>query len=542
MKKLNKCFVKRTGGSLLLGLLCQSLAWAGDSPAQPMMLAAAPMAKPDAATAPVSFAISAFDISGNEKLSSAQLQAVVAPFVGRDRHVDDLLAAKAALLKAYNDAGFSLVAVGLPKQIEKDGVVRLRVVEIKPAQVKVTGNQAYSTANIRAQLPALKDGELPDMAALDRQVQLANENPSRALRLEFQPGSSAGSADVDVQVTELDPLRLGLTLDNTGNSATGRTRLGLIVHHSNLWDKSHVAALSVVTSPEKPETVQQLGFSYQVPIPQWGDILLFTASHSSINNGLVANAFDVSGKGDALGLHYRRNLWRDGQSRHVLDVGLDQRQYKNVVDFFGFNLGVDVDERPISLAYVYGGQHASLEWGVGISHVRNLSGGGRNNDATYAASRAGAQADWKLWRYNADLKWHAPGDWLGLVSLSGQETDEPLISGEQWGLGGARSVRGYQEREVIGDTGQRLSLEVYSPRFAGTQRLLAFVDYGRMHRINAQVGEPVGKMLQGYGLGWRWGEGGKGLSLSLDLAMAGKDGVTTAKHHQSAQFSAVWWF
>jgi len=51
-----------------------------------------------------------------------------------------------------------------------------------------------------------------------------------------------------------------------------------------------------------------------------------------------------------------------------------------------------------------------------------------------------------------------------------------LISGEQFGLGGADSVRGFEEREISGDDGIQLNLETHSPSFGPGLRPLAFAD------------------------------------------------------------------
>lgn len=279
------------------------------------------------------FQIRRFAFSGNQKIPEDQLQQVVSPYLGEHQSVQDLLAAKAAILKAYSDAGYGLVAVGFPKRIESDGVVTLRIVEIKPGKVRVVGNKAYSEANVRAQIPALQDGEMPNQSDLSRQLFLANDNPSRNIQMNFAPDKEPGVMDVELAVRELNPLRYGVTLENTGNKQTGNTRVGGIIHHSNLWDKSHIGAVSFVTSLEKPNQVQQLGLSYQVPLAVWGDSVTFNASHSTVNSGLVANAFDISGQGQSVGAHYQRNLARDFYNKHVLDVGLDYRAYKNTINF-----------------------------------------------------------------------------------------------------------------------------------------------------------------------------------------------------------------
>lgn len=487
------------------------------------------------------FAIRAFAFEGNRQLGDEALQRAVSSYLGEGRNVQDLLAAKAAILKAYGDAGYGLVAVGFPQEIGKDGVVRLRIVEIRPGKVRVTGNNAYSEANIRAQLPALKDDAMPDQEALSRQMFLANDNPSRSIQMNFAPGAAPGEMELELAVRELDALRLGVTLENTGNRQTGTYRLGLIAHHSNLWDKSHIGAVSLATSPEKPDAVQQLGLFYQVPLAELGDTVTFTASHSSVNSGLVANAFDVSGQGQSVGAHYQRNLARDFYGKHVLDVGLDYRAYKNTVNFFGINLGVDVDERPLGIAYQFSHRDPSLEWGAGAGYVANIGGGARNDNATYAASRVGASANWDLLRFNAGVKYRCDSDWIFSVALDGQSSNKPLIPGEQFGIGGLRSVRGYEEREITGDSGERIGVEISTPQIAGAHRLVAFADSASMRRNNPQVGELAFKSITGYGLGWRMGLD-NGLNVSLDVAVAANASLITPGNRTSGHLSAVWWF
>ena len=49
------------------------------------------------------------------------------------------------------------------------------------------------------------------------------------------------------------------------------------------------------------------------------------------------------------------------------------------------------------------------------------------------------------------------------IRADGQWAGQPLISTEQFGIGGVNSVRGYHEGEVFGDTGWHMSLEQKTP-------------------------------------------------------------------------------
>jgi len=88
----------------------------------------------------------------------------------------------------------------------------------------------------------------------------------------------------------------------------------------------------------------------------------------------------------------------------------------------------------------------------------------------------------------------SPG-WVLTARADGQWSSEPLISNEQFGLGGVNSVRGYHEGEVFGDTGWHLSLEQQTaPVIVGmvygntplTLRGSVYTDYGRVFLLDPE--------------------------------------------------------
>jgi hemolysin activation/secretion protein len=195
----------------------------------------------------------------------------------------------------------------------------------------------------------------------------------------------------------------------------------------------------------------------------------------------------------------------------------------------------------VTVSYQYAAQKANLSVAGSLGYSHNLSGGARNDDATYDASRSGATASWNLWRANLDYRTGAPSQWGYHAVLEGQYTTDALISGEQFGLGGARSVRGFPERESSGDRGWRMTNEVLTPALAEQHRFLGFIDGGRQSRVNALPGEESSEALMSYGLGWRWTLGRSMIS-ALDWARVVNGTPGTRQGHQAVHFSAVWRF
>jgi hemolysin activation/secretion protein len=100
-------------------------------------------------------------------------------------------------------------------------------------------------------------------------------------------------------------------------------------------------------------------------------------------------------------------------------------------------------------------------------------------------------------------------NWVLSFHADGQIASEPLVSNEQYGLGGVNSVRGYHEGEVFGDDGWRASLEQKTPAFVvgrvGRSQALVvrgsiYMDYGEVYLVQRPFDTRT--PLWGAGAGW----------------------------------------
>jgi hemolysin activation/secretion protein len=484
------------------------------------------------------FPIRGFFIHGNSVIATDRILQGLTGYLGEEQTAAALLQARDAVYRLYQQAGYEMVSVELPSEIGTDGIVRLQVRETTIGRVTVTGNEHYSPEHFRAVLPSLQESRSPNLAGLARELFLANDHPGYRVALQFTPDSN-GSANVEIKVKDAGPVRAALSADNTGTEATGRSRATLTASHANLWGLGHEGTAGYTTSPQSPAKVRQLVLSYLLTLPAWANRLQFGYSYSNTDAGRVADVFNVAGQGSTYSVRLQHSLRRTDTARHLIEFGIDDKRYRNTVDFFGSNLGVDVNARPVSFNYAFSGRDGATGAGAAIGYTRNLSGGARNDDATYAASRSGASSSWSVWRANAELTSAIAPEWNLRAAIDAQYTSGPLISAEQFGLGGARSVRGFQERETSGDRGWRVSSEVLSPRLAEQHRLLAFIDAGRLDRLNLLPGEAAGASLLSYGVGWRWAVGGS-ISTSLDWARVVRGTPTTPAGSSAVHFSASW--
>ena len=171
-----------------------------------------------------SFDIARFQVEGNTLLPSETVEVLVAPYVGKGKVYGDVQQALEALEGEYRRLGYGTVQVNVPEQELTGGVVRLVVQEGVIGKVTITGNQHFNDENVRASMPDLKEGAAPNMRKLSENIQLSNESPAKQIAVTLGTSAVEGQVDAKVEVKEEDPQRFYVTLDNTGNKATGYAR------------------------------------------------------------------------------------------------------------------------------------------------------------------------------------------------------------------------------------------------------------------------------------------------------------------------------
>ncbi len=448
------------------------------------------------------FDIKRYKVEGNTLLSAGKINSILAPFTGMGKDFGTVQEALETLEKAYHDRGYIAVHVTLPEQELANGVVRLEVTETRIGHIKIQGNKFFDETNIRRSMPALREGQSPDITDVSGSLKLANENPAKKVNLQLQSIDQENEIDAKLAVTDDKPWKVGVTLDNTGDDHTGRFRTGFLFQDANVFNRDHLLTLQYITSTSQPDHVSIYGMGYHIPFYSLESSLDFIGAYSNVDSGTLSvssNNLQVSGKGTILGLHYNQNLARIGNYEHKLTLGLDYRAYINNVAFGSIQLGSNVTVHPLSLTYAGTWTLEKTNAGFYLGVSRNLPGlgeGDRDTEEYFEKVRDGAPVGYNILRFGANIVYSFGNDWQTRVVVNGQYTDNPLVPGEQFGLGGASSVRGFDERVIADDRGISGSIELYSPNLAklismsGAQcRALVFYDMGYISEINPLPGE-----------------------------------------------------
>jgi hemolysin activation/secretion protein len=512
---------------------------------------------------PATFAVRRFVVEGATLIAPERVDAALAPYLGPDRTIADLREARAALESIYARRGYGATQVLLPEQEIKEGVVRLRVVEVKLGAVRIEGNRFFDDDNIRASLPALAPEEPLATRRLATELRLANENPVKQTTVVLKPGGREDEVDAEVRVSDQRPYRFSLSLDNTGTPQTSNYRIGAGFQYANLFNRDHVLNVQYVTSPSQEDDANQLalppnsrvtiwGAGYHAPLPRLGDSIDLVAGYANVNSGVVQNLFNISGSGRVYAGRYNFGLPQLGNVEQKLSLGYDVLYYDNNVVPEGTSTTIVPDYvlHPLSLGYAGLWRGARDELNLYMSGVRNLPGGSNGDQAQFDLVRPGAEADYALGRLNAVWLHSLPHGVQTRVRFTGQYTSDMLLPAAQFGIGGMDSVRGFFEREFVGDRGFSGSFELYSPDLAaldagGTSdvrvRVLAFYDYGRAWIINPEVFEQRVTGISSVGPGVRLAYRSN-VSLRFDYGFILQKGTASNDSSGRANFSLVWVF
>ena len=484
-----------------------------------------PSPEPPAYTPPPRFDINRFEMVGASALSSEEMEQLVAPHTGKNKDFADIQRALEALEQAFRDRGYGVVQVILPEQDITRGIVRFRVIQPRVGRVAIEGNTHFDAENVRRSLPSVKEGETPNSKEVARNLQQTGEHPVKQTNVLLRSGESEELVDVTIKIADDKPWRAFFTLDNTGTGDTGYFRSGVGLQHTNLFNRDHTLTASYITSPGHVSEVTIFGLGYRIPFYDLNSSLDLIAGYSDVDSGVVQGLFNVSGSGSIFAARWNYFLpkWKDVEQK--VAFGLDYRAFTNEVLLQGQPLVPDITVRPASVTYSGLYRMTAAELSFYAAAAANIPGGNDGDQAAFTASRAAATDNYTLYRYGLNYTRQFRNEWQTRLGFNGQYTRNALVAGEQYGIGGPDSVRGYLLREVSNDKGYATQIELYTPDLARNvgltdsykARLLAFYDWGAVQRNHALPGEQERDSIASAGIGLRLTYG-KSLSFRLDLA------------------------
>jgi hemolysin activation/secretion protein len=407
-----------------------------------------------------------YRVAGNTVLPAVELEKALYPHLGPQRSMTDVEAARQQLEALYRDRGYGTVFIDVPEQDVVDGLVRLQVTEGRLESVKVSGPRYFSAGRIRGSLPALQAGEVVNLQSLQRELTAVNrQSPDRQVTPVLRAGSKPGAVGVELKVKDELPFHASVDVNNRYTADTTQTRAGVNLSYDNLFQKFHRLSLQYQTAPENPDETRVLAATYIAPVRNdlVAGYIVDTSSDFATLSGI--GSLSVLGTGRIYGLRYIRNLPEAAGRYHSLTFGMDYKDFEDRIQQPD-GLTDTTPMRYINWSAAYGSTWQSATQSTTLNAALNFGiRGAGNTPDEFEFKRYKAPANYLYLRASAQHQRPLFGGTSLLLRVAGQVTPEPVISNEQFAIGGADTVRGYLEAEQLGDDGLAATVELRSPQF-----------------------------------------------------------------------------
>jgi hemolysin activation/secretion protein len=460
---------------------------------------------------PGTITVKQFEFVGNTVFSSKELNQAIANFTQKPVSFAQLVEAANQITKLYVDQGYITTGAYIPEQNLTSGKVKIQIVEGSLASIEVEVKGRLRANYIRDRLAQKTDAPL-NINQLQSALQLLQLNPLvDSLNAELSAGITPGTNILSVAVTSADTFVLKTKLDNSRNLSIGSFEGGVQLEEGNLLgigDRFYLAYDHTAGS-------NQYGGGYTLPLNtsggslgfnlRWGQNEIIQSSFEKIDLDINSRNYDLTWRqpllqratptvsqelavnitagrraSDSTIMNEPQPLSpganEEGEIRtSVVSFGQEwlQRNRRQVISASSqFNLGIDVlnatilPDEPDSQFFSWRGQFA---------YLRSLGKTQQQFGSTI------------------------------LLRSELQLASDPLVSTEQFSLGGATTVRGYRQDALLTDSGFLATAEFRLPiaRSEATNATLQFapfIDFGTGWNHDGEKAEFTTLIGTGFGL------------------------------------------
>lgn len=407
--------------------------------------------------------------------------------------------------------GYVTSGAYIPPQTLENGVVRIEIVEgsLEAINVNVTGRLNSNYVRDRIALATKKPLNVNYLLEALKLLQL---NPLiEKVSAELSAGSRSGTSVLDVAIDTARSFSIQATLDNGRVPSVGSFERIAQVSEANLFGYGDgLTAIYINTDGSN-----ELNLGYTIPVnPGNGTVKLGFRTISSTVIEPPFNQLDIESDYQKYELTLRQPIRQTPTQELALGLTFDYQDSSTSLEDIPFPLSPGANsqgETKVSSLRFFqewtqrGEQEvfaARSEFNVGLdifgaTEAFNSEIDENVPDTTYFAWRG--QAQW--------VRLLAP-DTLLVARTDLQLADRPLVSLEQFALGGLGSVEGYRQDLLLTDNGLFASVELRIPIFRAPKQdivlqVIPFVDFGTGWNTGNPNPDPQTLASVGLGLQFR---------------------------------------
>ncbi len=455
---------------------------------------------------PANIVVEKFElVNYSDLLEEVKLKQVFAPYISRPISLVELLEVQRLLTELLVTEGYITTRAVIPPQTIKDLTVKIQIIPGTIEEIQINGLSQLQDNYIRSRITKGTGSPLNHDRLLEV-LQLLQLDPLVAnVSAELSQGIEPNTSLLNVDITEADTFKPGITLDNSKVASIGTFNREAELRENNFlgFGDRFIVAYS---NSDGSDSLSNL--SYRVPLSAANNTLTF--QHNRATNRVVQEPFDaldIENQTTFYQLAYTHPLLRTvGQEiRFGVDLSrqttattfLDGEQFPSIVG--ATNSDGDTIISTLGLFQDYLKRDRASVFYLRSSFILGLDALGSVIDSEQADSQF--------------LAWQGYLEYLN--SLSDKQTlsfrsniqlaNDSLVPIKQFAVGGFNSVRGYPQNTLLGDNGIFLSAELshtlldYRDR-AIRLEIIPFIDFGKAWNSETDIEQERNLVAIGTGL------------------------------------------
>ncbi len=425
----------------------------------------------------IKFNLKKVNVKGASVYSDAEIGALSADLEGNKISLADLQRAVNALTVMYRNDGYILSQAVLPQQkfSQSGSVVTVNVIEGFVNNVIIEGEQGQRRL-VERYLKKVEGDKPLNIKDLERYLLLANDLPGISAKAVLRPASSAvGGADVLVTV-EQDRWEASLGVDNRGTKFLGPVQFTGIAAVNSLADLNERTTARVITTLDTEE-LRFYDLQHEHQLGTEGTKLLLSFGQSDVEPGSTLSPLEIKGDSTTFAAGLSHPVIRSRATNLTLGTTFDVRNTET--DVLGTRFSND-KIRALRVNAEFDTADSLGGGGVNLVDLKLSRGLDFFNATEDGAGRTRVDGEHEFTKAEVYLsrRQNLPFDGFSiLTTANAQYAFDPLLSAEEFTLGGLGFGQAYDPSELSGDHGAALHIELQYGNYVGKEWLDSYQAY-----------------------------------------------------------------
>lgn len=386
---------------------------------------------------------------GADSLSASVQQALAKPYLSSCLTAGNINELVRQVSNTYIEKGYVTSQAGLSAQDLSNGILTIRVMEGKVSAILLDGESPLA---LKMAFPGMV-GQPLNLRDIEQGMEQLNRLLSQQITIDIQPAEQPGYSDVMLKRTASRlPVNASLGIDNSGQKKTGQEQMNATLGLDNLLHLADQWSISASHNSDFRHHYRNWNVTAGVTLPYgyWSFHYQYAQNRSFQMIPAGTGNYRHESQGQTHQFRLNRTLYRDGQQKLALNMGLVRRQTANIAA--GTKLSVS---SPTLSAVSLGANYSTTLAGGYLTFNPTFSRGldiwGATKES--AGDRDALRSRFRKLSLSSSYFMPVTNDIYYLTSLYGQFTPDNLYASERLSLGGQYSVRGFKEQNLIGNNG-----------------------------------------------------------------------------------------